>query len=178
MTSLLRRAAWPGVLMLIAFGSSVASADIIRTPQQSPQFDLEIRTVKLTDQLYLLEGAGGNVAVFVWDEGVLLVDDKIAAVSARVKAAIASITAFAHTLEVEVSADFERETVVWLLSGTTRLSSMRYMPIMSTPRDMSFLKYTLYYVLHEGHTPTQRRTAWLGYPPETEGKRPFSERLG
>jgi glyoxylase-like metal-dependent hydrolase (beta-lactamase superfamily II) len=76
----------------LAACSSVASADIIGTPQRPPQFDPEIRTVKLTDQLYLLQGAGGNVAVFVWNEGVLLVDDKIAAVSARVKAAIASIT--------------------------------------------------------------------------------------
>ena len=43
----------------------------------------EIRTFKLTDKLYVLEGAGGNVAVFVWDDGVLLVDDKIAPATAQ-----------------------------------------------------------------------------------------------
>jgi cyclase len=65
---------------------------VVGTPQSPPQFDPEIRTVKLTDKLYLLEGAGGNVVVFVWDDGVLLVDDKIAPASAQVKAAVAAIT--------------------------------------------------------------------------------------
>src|SRR5215813_3267308 len=62
------------------------------TPQRPPQFEMEIKTIKLTDNLYVLEGAGGNVAVFVWDEGVLLVDDKLAPASAKVKAAVATIT--------------------------------------------------------------------------------------
>ena len=53
---------------------------------------MEIKTIKLTDNLYVLEGAGGNVAVFVWDEGVLLVDDKLAPASPQVKAAVAAIT--------------------------------------------------------------------------------------
>jgi cyclase len=65
---------------------------VIGTPQKPPQFEPEIRTIKLTDSLYLLEGAGGNVAVFVWDEGVLLVDDKIAPVSAAMKAAVTAIS--------------------------------------------------------------------------------------
>jgi glyoxylase-like metal-dependent hydrolase (beta-lactamase superfamily II) len=62
------------------------------TPQRPPQFDMEINSIQLTDSLYVLEGAGGNVAVFVWDGGVLLVDDKLAAASPRVKAAVAAIT--------------------------------------------------------------------------------------
>jgi cyclase len=62
------------------------------TPQRPPQFEMEIKTVKLADNLYVLEGAGGNVAVFVWDEGVLLVDDKLAPASPKVKAAVAAIT--------------------------------------------------------------------------------------
>jgi glyoxylase-like metal-dependent hydrolase (beta-lactamase superfamily II) len=62
------------------------------TPQQPPKFDLEIKTSRLSDQLYLLDGGGGNVLAFVWDDGVLIVDDKIAPVSAELKAAIAAIT--------------------------------------------------------------------------------------
>jgi cyclase len=65
---------------------------VIGTPQRPPQFEAEIRTVKLTDRFYLLEGAGGNVAVFVWDDGALLVDDKISPATAQVKAAVAAIT--------------------------------------------------------------------------------------
>ncbi|MGH9361603.1 MAG: MBL fold metallo-hydrolase, partial [Thermoanaerobaculia bacterium] len=62
------------------------------TPQRPPQFEMELKTTKLTDNLYVLEGAGGNVAVFVWDDGVLLVDDKVAPASPAVKAAVAAIT--------------------------------------------------------------------------------------
>ncbi len=62
------------------------------TPQPPPQFEQEIKTAQLTDHLYVLEGAGGNVAAFVWDEGVLLVDDKIAPASPRMKAAVAAIS--------------------------------------------------------------------------------------
>jgi glyoxylase-like metal-dependent hydrolase (beta-lactamase superfamily II) len=60
--------------------------------QQAPRFEMEIKTTKLTENLYVLEGAGGNVAAFVWEEGVLLVDDKIAPASANLKAAVAAIT--------------------------------------------------------------------------------------
>ena len=72
-------------LVALVFGIAV-------TPQQPPQFEKEIKTTRLTDSLYLLEGGGGNVAAFVWDEGVLLVDDKIAPASPRLKAAVAAIT--------------------------------------------------------------------------------------
>ena len=62
------------------------------TTQQPPRFEMNVKTVKLTDSLYILQGAGGNVAVFVWDDGVLLVDDKLAPASPQVKAAVAAIT--------------------------------------------------------------------------------------
>lgn len=71
------------VLMLSTF---------VGTTQPPPKFDPEIRIVRLADQLYVLEGAGGNVAVFVWDEGVMLVDDKIAPVAPQLKAAVAALT--------------------------------------------------------------------------------------
>src|SRR5262245_1318526 len=62
------------------------------TQQPPPKFDMVVKTVKLTDSLYILEGAGGNVAVFVWEDGALLIDDKLAPVSAQIKAAVAAIT--------------------------------------------------------------------------------------
>jgi cyclase len=65
---------------------------ITGTPQSPPQFDAALQTTRLGEQLYLIEGAGGNVLVFVWEDGVLLVDDKIAPASAPLKAAVAAIT--------------------------------------------------------------------------------------
>jgi cyclase len=73
--------------------AGILVSDIAATPQPPPQFEMEIKTIKLAEHLYVLEGAGGNVAVFIWDEGVLLVDDKLAPASPAVKAAVAAITA-------------------------------------------------------------------------------------
>ena len=70
-----------GVLIMALAGILVAGVSV--TPQRPPQFAMEITTIKLTDNVYVLEGAGGNVAVFVWDEGVLLVGDRLAPASPR-----------------------------------------------------------------------------------------------
>lgn len=79
-------------MMAVAALAGILVSDVAVTPQRPPQFEMDIKTVRLSDTLYVLEGAGGNVAVFVWDEGVLLVDDKLAAASPAVKAAVAAIT--------------------------------------------------------------------------------------
>ena len=62
------------------------------TPQPPPRFEPDITSTRLTDDLHVLEGAGGNVAAFTWDGGVLLVDDKIAPASTKLKAAVAAIS--------------------------------------------------------------------------------------
>ncbi len=76
----------------IALLAGLLAADVQVTPQRPPQFEMDVKTIELSDSLYILEGAGGNVAAFVWDEGVLLVDDKVAPASPKVKAAVAAIT--------------------------------------------------------------------------------------
>lgn len=76
----------------IAALAGILASGVAVTPQRPPQFGMEIRTTRLTDNLYVLEGAGGNAAVFVWDKGVLLVDDKLAQAGPQVKAAVAAIT--------------------------------------------------------------------------------------
>ena len=76
--------------MVVLLG--ILASGVVVMQQRAPQFEMAIKTIKLTDNLYILEGAGGNVAAFIWDEGVLLVDDKLAPASADVKAAIAAIT--------------------------------------------------------------------------------------
>lgn len=72
--------------------AGILFASAVLAQQRPPQFEMQIKTTKLTDNIYLLEGAGGNVAAFIWDEGVLLVDDKLAPASPDVKAAVAAIT--------------------------------------------------------------------------------------
>lgn len=53
---------------------------------------VEIKTVKLSDSLFVLFGAGGNIAVSVGDDGVFMIDDQFAPLSDKIRAAIKNIT--------------------------------------------------------------------------------------
>lgn len=53
---------------------------------------VEISTIKLTENIYMLQGAGGNIGVCVGDDGVFIIDDQFAPLTAKIKAAIAKIS--------------------------------------------------------------------------------------
>ena len=53
---------------------------------------VEIKTTKLAEDIYMLEGAGGNIGVMAGPEGVLVIDDQFAPLTDKIKAAIAAIT--------------------------------------------------------------------------------------
>ncbi len=60
---------------------------------QSDRFDkVEIKTTRLTQNLYLLEGEGGNIGVSAGDDGVFVIDDQFAPLTARILAAIKAIS--------------------------------------------------------------------------------------
>jgi cyclase len=65
----------------------------IAAAQSSPDFGkVDIRSERLADNLYMLTGAGGNMALLVGSEGAVLVDAEFAALAPRIQAAIARIT--------------------------------------------------------------------------------------
>jgi glyoxylase-like metal-dependent hydrolase (beta-lactamase superfamily II) len=53
---------------------------------------IEIKTTKLTDTVYMLTGAGGNLGVAVGPDSVFVVDDQYAPMTEKITAAIAAIT--------------------------------------------------------------------------------------
>lgn len=53
---------------------------------------VEIRTTKVADGVYMLEGAGGNVGLSVGEDAAFLVDDQFAPLTRKITAAIAAIT--------------------------------------------------------------------------------------
>ncbi len=59
-----------GILMLL--GAWVAYTQNPQGKQAAPALTL----TKVTDDLYVIEGGGGNVAVYITNEGVIMVDDK------------------------------------------------------------------------------------------------------
>lgn len=61
--------------------------------QQQPNWDaVQIRPVKLTDQLYVLMGQGGNIGLSIGEDGAFVVDDQFAPLTAKIQAAIAALT--------------------------------------------------------------------------------------
>lgn len=57
-------------------------------PKQAP----ELKINKVTDDLYEIEGDGGNVAVYITNEGVILVDDKYEQDHDNIVAKVKSVT--------------------------------------------------------------------------------------
>ena len=55
--------------------------------------DVEIRTQQVADGVYMLVGQGGNIGVFVGEDGVFVIDDQFAPLTEKILQAIAAITA-------------------------------------------------------------------------------------
>ena len=61
-------------------------------PAQGRFDTVEIKTTKLTDHTYMLQGAGGNIGVSVGDDGVFVIDDQFAPLSEKILTAIKAIS--------------------------------------------------------------------------------------
>jgi cyclase len=49
---------------------------------------IEIKTIKVAGNIYMLQGAGGNIGVSVGPDGILIVDDQYAPLADKIKAAL------------------------------------------------------------------------------------------
>jgi len=54
--------------------------------------DVEIKTTKVGDGIYMLTGQGGNMGVSAGPDGVFLIDDQFAPLSEKIKSAIAALS--------------------------------------------------------------------------------------
>jgi glyoxylase-like metal-dependent hydrolase (beta-lactamase superfamily II) len=75
---------------LCCFGILLAATGI--AAGQEPDFSkVEIRSTRLSEGLYVLQGSGGNMTASVGADGVLLVDDEFAALAEKIRAALHSL---------------------------------------------------------------------------------------
>ncbi len=58
---------------------------------QNPE-DVTIKITQLSDQVYMLVGAGGNIGVSVGDDGVFVIDDQYADLTPKIVAAIKTLS--------------------------------------------------------------------------------------
>jgi glyoxylase-like metal-dependent hydrolase (beta-lactamase superfamily II) len=76
---LCERLCWLGILLVVASPG----------PAQQPDFSkVEIRTTRIAEGLYVLQGSGGNMTASVGADGVLLVDDEYAPLADKIRAAL------------------------------------------------------------------------------------------
>ncbi len=65
----------------------------LASAQDADRFDkVQIKVSKVAGTVYLLEGAGGNIAASIGDDGVVLVDDQYAPLVDRIRAALKGTT--------------------------------------------------------------------------------------
>jgi len=58
---------------------------------ENPTQDITVKTIKITDHVYMLQGRGGNVGASVGADGILIVDDDYAQVSAKLAEALKTL---------------------------------------------------------------------------------------
>jgi cyclase len=75
--------------LLVALGALTATPWALAQPDFS---QVEIKTEKLTDTVYMLVGAGGNIGLSVGPDAVFIIDDQFAPLVPKIRAAIAAIT--------------------------------------------------------------------------------------
>ena len=54
--------------------------------------DVEIKITPIKDNIYMLQGAGGNIGVLTGEDGIFMIDDQFAALSSKIKAALNTIS--------------------------------------------------------------------------------------
>ena len=78
-------------ITLLLAGAAVAQQQPTAPPAAPPPVDfskVEIKTTDLGDNVYMLEGQGGNITVAVAKTGIIMVDGQFAPLHDKIKAAI------------------------------------------------------------------------------------------
>lgn len=75
-----------------AVGIALAIPALLVAPASSQMDDVVLETTRLEDHLAMIEGRGGNLAVYAGEDGVFLVDDQYAPLSEKIRAEIATLS--------------------------------------------------------------------------------------
>ena len=72
-------------LLILAF---LCGLPVVAAAQNPDYSKVEIKATKVAGNVYMLEGAGGNIGVSVGTDGILIVDDQFAPLADKIRAAL------------------------------------------------------------------------------------------
>jgi cyclase len=75
----------------LRFGLALALAALPAAAQQQDFSKVEIKVIPVAGNIYMLQGAGGNIGVSAGSDGILIVDDQYAPLEQKIRAALKSI---------------------------------------------------------------------------------------
>jgi glyoxylase-like metal-dependent hydrolase (beta-lactamase superfamily II) len=73
------------ILIFVFLAATASAAD-------TDYSKIEIKATKVAGNVYMLQGAGGNIGVCAGDDGIVIVDDQFAPLASKIKAALQGIT--------------------------------------------------------------------------------------
>src|SRR6201997_5954608 len=74
-------------LVLLACGTIAAAGG----GQQQDFSKVQIKVTKVSGNIYMLEGAGGNIAASIGEDGIVIVDDQFAPLAEKIQASLKSL---------------------------------------------------------------------------------------
>ncbi len=75
---------------LLCFGILLLAASPLRAQEQDLS-KVEVKATRVAGNIYMLQGAGGNIAASVGEDGIVLVDDEFAPLAPKIAAALKSL---------------------------------------------------------------------------------------
>ena len=79
-------------MAIAVLSAGIAGTANISSAQDTDYDAVEIETIPVTENVYMLKGEGGNIGVSTGEDGVLMIDDQFAPLTAKIEAAIAEIS--------------------------------------------------------------------------------------
>src|SRR5438094_3967585 len=75
--------------MILSLAGAALVCGQTAAAQQQPDFSkVQIKATKVSGNIYMLEGQGGNIAASVGEDGIIIVDDQFAPLADKIQAAL------------------------------------------------------------------------------------------
>src|SRR2546429_7545983 len=75
-------------MILLLAGAALVCGQTAAAQQQPDFSKVQIKTTKVSGNIYMLEGQGGNIAASVGEDGIVIVDDQFAPLADKIQAAL------------------------------------------------------------------------------------------